>query len=280
MFQDAFGWSLVGKMNVATSHLSTLDLFGALGGNYLLSQVTSFKQGDDTITAVPVSNGEGQSALYGETGIQWKYLNTDIMNAYSNKTDILNPPFDISIGYRQDKRFNRSGDLSSFLHPDRFVFFRFAVGLNKIGNWSGDQVLPGKGYTFKFGIDYERPIGDGNMPTSTRYYVSANVDVVNLFKPPAPTQNGVRPTVVSISPTSGKATSTITVTITGKDFGQAQSSSTVVFGTKNAPLVSWGQTTILVTMPQDLVAGTAVPVVVTVGGLQSNNDVQFTPSGQ
>jgi hypothetical protein len=185
MFQDAFGWNLTARINVATSHFSQFDAFSTLGEDYLLSQVTSFKQGDDTITATPVSNNVGQSALYWETGVQWKYLNTDIINAYNNKTDILNPPFDISTGYRQDGRFKGVGDLAGFLNPEKYIFLRFTVGLDKIVNWSGDQVLPGKGYTFKFGIDYERPIGDGNMPTATRYYVSANIDVMKIFKPSA-----------------------------------------------------------------------------------------------
>jgi hypothetical protein len=186
MYQDAFVWSLGPKMNIATSHLSQAALFANLGEEYLIGQVTSFKQGDDTITAVPVSNDVGQSALYWETGVEWKYLNTDIANAYLNKTDVLSPPFTVSIGYKDDRRFKRAGDLASFANPEARFFFRFSVGLNKIGNWSGDQVTPGKGYTFKFGIDYERPIGDSRMPTATRYYVSANIDIVKVFKPSNP----------------------------------------------------------------------------------------------
>src|SRR5713101_6945070 len=69
MFQDAFVWTLGPKLNVATSHLSQLALFANLGQKYIISQVTSFKQGDDTITATPVSNGVGQSALFWETGL-------------------------------------------------------------------------------------------------------------------------------------------------------------------------------------------------------------------
>jgi hypothetical protein len=185
MFQDSFGWTLGPKVNIATSHLSQLAFFTTLGQKYLISQVSSFKQGDDTITATPVSNNVGQSAMFWESGVEWKYLNTDIVNAYTNKTDVLSPPFTISAGYKRDGRFNKAGDLAGFSNPEARVFFRFSVGLNKIGNWTGDQVDPGKGYTFKFGIDHERPIGDGRLPKATRYYVSANIDLLKVFKPSA-----------------------------------------------------------------------------------------------
>ena len=186
MFQDAFGWNLIGRMNVATSQLSQVAVFVDFGGKYLISQVSSFKQGDATITANPVANQVGQSATYWETGIEWKYLNTPIANAYLNKTDVLTPPFAISVGYKHDNRFNRAGDLGSFSKPEARFFFRFAVGLNKIKNWSGQEVEPSKGYTFKFGIDYERPVSDSKMPVSTRYYVSGNFDIMKIFKPSNP----------------------------------------------------------------------------------------------
>ncbi len=183
MYQEAFGWSLGPKINIATSHMSQADVFVTLGEVYLIGQVTSFKQGDDTITATPVSNNVGQSATYWETGFEWKYLNTDIANAYLNKTDVLSPPFTVAVGYKHDGRFEKSGDLAGFDNPEARLFFRFSVGLNKIGNWTGEEVTPGKGYTFKFGVDYEKPIGDSRMPTATRYYVSANIDLMKVFKP-------------------------------------------------------------------------------------------------
>lgn len=186
MFQNAFGWTLGPKLNIATSQMSQLDAFATLGENFLIDQVTSFKQGDNTVTATPVSNGVGRSATFWETGIEWKYLNTDVANAYLNKVDVLSPPFAVSVGYKHDSRFNVSGDLASFSDAERRLFFRFSVGLNKIANWGNDQVAPGKGYTFRFGIDYEKPIGSSKMPTATRYYVSANIDIIKVFKPQTP----------------------------------------------------------------------------------------------
>lgn len=89
MFQDAFGWSLSPKMNVAIRHSSQFTVFATLGESYLISQVTSFKQGDNTVTATPVSNNVGQSALYWESGVQWKLLNTDIVNAYIRRMFLI-----------------------------------------------------------------------------------------------------------------------------------------------------------------------------------------------
>jgi hypothetical protein len=194
MFQDAFGWSLGPKFNWVTSHSSQFAAFGTLGENYLVSQVTSFKQGDDTVTATPISNSVGQSALFWEAGIEWKLLSTDIVNAYINKTDVLDPPFAFSTGYRQDGRFRRAGDLPATVEsPEAYYFFRFNVGLNKILHWGTDEVKPGNGYTFKFGVDYERPVRAGSMPTATRYYVSANIDLMQVFKPSQKTPTGQQP---------------------------------------------------------------------------------------
>lgn len=191
MFQDAFVWSLGPKLNVLASHMSQLTGFANLGQTYLLNQVISFKQGDDTVTATPVSNGVGQTALFWEAGVEWKLFNTDFVNAYINKVDVLDPPFDISVGYRNDGRFRHFGDLAGIADPQAYAFIRFSVGLNKIINWNGSAVAPGKGYTFKFGVDYERPLGGSSMPSATRFFVSANFDIMQVFKPstqaPAPT---------------------------------------------------------------------------------------------
>lgn len=271
MFQDAFGWTLTARMNVATSHMTQLDLFGTLGEDYILSQVTSFKQGDDTITATPIANGVGQSALFEETGVQFKLLSTDIINAYSNQTDVLDPPFDISVGYRRDSRFNPSmePELLGIRDPQNFAFLRFEVGLNKIGNWSGTEVLPGKGYTFKFGIDYERSLAASILPASTRYYVSANVDVETLFKGSAQ-PSGTMPTINNIYPMP--ASPGAQVNIGGNNFGSSQGMSTVTFGPATASasdVINWSSNAIVLKVPSSSPTG-QVPVTVTVGGVQSN----------
>jgi YD repeat-containing protein len=88
------------------------------------------------------------------------------------------------------------------------------------------------------------------------------------------TSNGVaftvNPNITSLTPPSagvGQA-----VTISGTGFGVMQGSSTVTFGGAAATATSWGNTSIGVTVPAGATTG---PVVVAVGGVQSNN-VTFT----
>jgi Cellulose binding domain/Glycosyl hydrolase family 12/IPT/TIG domain len=79
------------------------------------------------------------------------------------------------------------------------------------------------------------------------------------------------PSIASISPASGTAGSS--VTLTGTNFGSTQGSSTVNFGVTPATVTSWSNTSITATVP-NLTAG-AVSVSVTVGGTTSNS-VSYT----
>ncbi len=78
------------------------------------------------------------------------------------------------------------------------------------------------------------------------------------------------PSITSLSPTSGTAGTS--VTITGNNFGATQGTSTVTFnGTTGTP-TSWSATGIVVPLPSGATTGN---VVVTVGGIASN-EVAFT----
>ena len=73
------------------------------------------------------------------------------------------------------------------------------------------------------------------------------------------------PTLVSLSPESGAIGSS--VVITGSNFGSSQGSSTVQFNGTAAKAKSWGNTSILVTVPSGATTG---EVVVIVSGVASN----------
>jgi len=75
----------------------------------------------------------------------------------------------------------------------------------------------------------------------------------------------VKPTVSSLSPTSGAVGSS--VTITGSGFGATQGTSTVTFNGTTATTTSWTTTSIVATVPTGATTGN---VVVSVGGNQSN----------
>ena len=83
------------------------------------------------------------------------------------------------------------------------------------------------------------------------------------------------PSITSLSPTSGTAGTT--VTITGTSFGATQGSSTVTFsGTNAGTATTWSDTSIVIAVPH--ASAGAGNVVVTVGGLASNGSA-FTVVG-
>src|SRR6266446_1319398 len=181
MFQDAFRWSLGPSLNVPIFDHGEGSLFIDLGQNFLVSQVSSFKQGNDSIVATPVNNGVGRAAIFWEGGVQVRLLNVAISQAHSDKQSFLLPGFQIATGYRHDSRFNKSGDLATYDNPTARFFLRFFVSLNNIL----DQRTAGKPnqpMSFKFGVDYEKPISESRIPSATRYIVSADVDILKLFR--------------------------------------------------------------------------------------------------
>ncbi len=84
------------------------------------------------------------------------------------------------------------------------------------------------------------------------------------------------PAIYSLSPTSGSFGTS--VTLTGKDFGSSQGSSTVTFGGAPATsITSWSNTSIVVTVPAGASSGN---VIVTVSGINSNGlNFAITPTG-
>jgi|SRR5579864_15299 len=81
------------------------------------------------------------------------------------------------------------------------------------------------------------------------------------------------PGVSSVSPNPGFAGSP--VTITGTNFESPQGTSTVTFNGVAATVVSWSNTTVVATLPNNVSPG---PVVVTVNG-NASNGVPFVPVG-
>lgn len=77
----------------------------------------------------------------------------------------------------------------------------------------------------------------------------------------------VTPSISNLSPASGAAGTT--VTITGSNFGATKGTSTVKFGAATATTTAWSATSITATVPAGLAAG-AANITVTVNGTASN----------
>jgi len=85
---------------------------------------------------------------------------------------------------------------------------------------------------------------------------------------------GSAPSITSVSPTSGSAGTS--VTITGTNFGSTQGSSTLAFNGSAATVTSWSATKVVAPVPTGASTG---PVVVTVAGLSSNGSIFVIGSG-
>jgi YD repeat-containing protein len=101
-----------------------------------------------------------------------------------------------------------------------------------------------------------------NASQTSNLIVAANPTTVNVAM-------GV-PTISGVSPGSGPAT--LSVTISGSFFGSVMGSSSVTFNGVSATPTSWGNTRIVVPVPTSATTG---PVIVTVAGIASNS-VTFT----
>jgi hypothetical protein len=118
---------------------------------------------------------------------------------------------------------------------------------------AGTQVLEPSWYLLDIEFGFE--VWDGGQGLS-----------VNNFTASATATTQTKPSITSLSPTSGVDGSS--VTITGTNFGASQGSSTVSFGGVNAAITSWSKTSIKATVPS-LAVG-AANVTVNVGRVSSN----------
>jgi hypothetical protein len=182
MFQDAFQWEIGPRLNYPLFAHGEATIFANLGQNFLINQVTSFKQGDNTVTATPVSNGVGRTAAFGEVGLEAKILSSTIWLAHDNKYDNLRPLFLIATGVKKDNRLTGSGDLGGYDHAQDRLFFRFFINLTSIVAYN-DQVKKAAPGSLRFGIDMERGLFSQRIPTATRFFVSADFNIMQVFKP-------------------------------------------------------------------------------------------------
>jgi hypothetical protein len=185
MFQDAFHWTIGPNLNYVVFAHGEASAFADFGQNFLINEVSSYKEGDGTVTATPVSNGVGRATFFTEGGLQFKILANPIWLAHDDKVSNLSPLFMVAAGVRRDNRFNASGDLTGYdKAPDR-VFFRFFLTLTKIGSVT-DATKPAAPASIRFGVEVEKPFSEQRIPTATRFYVSANLDILKLFRPSSP----------------------------------------------------------------------------------------------
>src|ERR1051325_9592324 len=117
-----------------------------------------------------------------------------------------------------------------------------------VGNVTSYSFSLTAGQTYYFALRAYNAVGASAYSSEVVYTVAAGA-----------------PTIVNLSPASGSPGTS--VTISGSGFAATQDSSTVTFNAIAATPTNWSSTTIVAPVPAAAVTG---PVVVTVGGFQSN----------
>src|SRR5439155_5280898 len=108
MYQKTFRWNIVHRVHYPLFPHGEATIFANFVQHFLINQVTSFKEGDNTVSATPISNGVGRAAPFAEAGLQARIVSSTIWEAHDNKYDSLRPLFIIATGVRKDTRFSRS----------------------------------------------------------------------------------------------------------------------------------------------------------------------------
>lgn len=185
MLQNAFEWDVSPRLNVPIFSKGEISGLATLGQALLVSDVSSFKQGDNTtIVATPVTNNTGRAAIFFETGAQFRlFSQTDLFQTHSEKS-YLTPAFSASAGFRDDTRFRKEGDLAAYDNPQRRYFFRMFISLTNIVRQK-EQGSNSDPISVNFSVDYDKPVADSRVPAATRYTISSNVDIMKLFHPSA-----------------------------------------------------------------------------------------------
>ena len=108
---------------------------------------------------------------------------------------------------------------------------------------------------------FEAPLALAVAPDYRVYVSDGNKDNVQVFTDPT----AGKPVIVSVTPTSGKRKSV--VTITGAVFGQVRGAGYVKFGAKKVTkYTSWTSTSIVCKVPKAAVYGKVKVRIVTPGG--------------
>ena len=144
---------------------------------------------------------------------------------------------------------------------------------------SGDTFTAGSGFTKRMDLGNTAAYADEDQVQIAAGLIAATwtlspsrswIADMAALKAAGSTGGSTAPTITSLSPTSGPAGTS--VTITGTNFGASQGTNTVAFNGTAATPTSWSATSILALVPT---AATSGNVVVTVGG-RASNGVSFT----
>jgi hypothetical protein len=93
----------------------------------------------------------------------------------------------VAAGVRKDTRLSGSGELGGYDHPQDRLFFRFFINLTSIVSYN-DQVKKASPGSIRFGIDMDRGLISQRIPTATRFFVSADFNIMQVFKPSTQSQ--------------------------------------------------------------------------------------------
>jgi hypothetical protein len=240
--------------NANTYQQATQIGFTASGVTMAIYYAENIKAGANTITVSDTVAGPIRTAILEYSGV-----------ATSNSKDVTAAATGTSTS-------PNSGNATTTANGDLL--------LGAIATTNGATFTAGSGYTIRELVPVTpnpKLIAEDQVQTSAGLAsASASITATDTWGAllasfnPATGGGGPAPSITSLSQTSGAVG--VSITITGSSFGASQSTSTVTFNGTLATVSNWSTTSIIVPVPAGATTG---PVVVTVGGVQSNG-VTFT----
>ena len=134
-----------------------------------------------------------------ESGLEWRWFDNPLHIVHYDQS-LLSPIFSVSAGYRRDNRFKRAGDdLGQYSDPSARYFFRFQISTKVVDQRQEGEAR--KTFTFRFGVDHERPVSEKFVPAATKFSITSDIDLLNIFKagkdrpetPPPPSEKSPAP---------------------------------------------------------------------------------------
>jgi hypothetical protein len=192
-YETALMASLSGRVHFRPWETGELAVRMTAGESYLTADSFIVGQGVGSTAALPVANGTGQAEPFWETAVDASIYGKKLDLVHAAK-DFLAPLFYMEFGFRNDRRFDRFGDLEHFLDPSKSLtepvgfrdparryFYRFALG--NIAVAGKDDSGP-HNFVLSFGVEGDGPLHDRpHIPASVRLFIRGDVNLLKSFTP-------------------------------------------------------------------------------------------------
>ena len=159
--------------------ISELSFVVSTGAARPTADAVTFDDKKPPLVASPVKDGSTKTAWFSETGFEFTMFDNPVRVLHAEK-GLVNPAVLVAGGYRYDARF-RADEFSSlgdgFTASPHRLYFRFMVDTVKTVSRREVAEKP-KTFDLGFGIEYERSLGTSSVPSTTRFVIRGNINLL------------------------------------------------------------------------------------------------------